>query len=1635
MTIISRCRFSGPVSGHGAPARRWGAGSGLLTGLLLGCLLVLASAFQAAPTHAQDGIMSRGDLVVTGFSGKVEPPAGVPLPPGVNALDETFIDINGAALKIFDVSNPGGPPQAQLINAPVKFQAFANDIGQVFGLAIDDAQFPNVYATATSAHGLQIVIPDVDGDGRPERIRLGQPGAQWMNGQFGVVRGGGPGTVWKIDGQTGNITKFADIASAGQPNSGPGLGNIAYDPDHKQLFVSDLDTGLIHRLDMNGADLGTFDHGIQGRPANGLPPAADDGARLDITNPAFDAEYPDSWGFTGSERRVWGLAYESGRLYYAVAEGPQVWSLGIAPDGSFSGDPRWELDLPADPKSYPVSDIAFQSPGLMILAQRGDITSQYSYAQYHQPRQNKVLRYRLESPDDPATPSRWVEVPEEYAIGFPATYRNTSGGIAVGFGYRQKADGSYGFGACRGSLWTTGDALRDNPVHAARLSGGGEFIVHGLQNNRLDLVRPGNEPPWEAYFVDYDSRFGDPQAAGWVGDVEIPPLCKPDLAVLKRTTLPRCEGEGRCNFTIEVENVSNVPYEGPVALHDVAQGGGKLVEYSPPPPAPGWQCDELMSGVFDCTHPDVTLMPGDKLTLDMVVQLPRGWTAPTYENCVSLRTPNYENDSNDVNNESCDYVPTCQPGDQYCQPDLRLRKWGRGTRCDNFGNCDYTVRITNVGAQDYTGPLAVHDYTLQPGATLVSWSPQPAWQCAPGGPDSWNCAHPAPVTLSPGEFRDLRMRINQPVAGWGRLQNCARIDWQGSWGDFNPSNDQDCGNLPICQPGDPACGPNLEITKKGLPRCDRGPADYYCSFEIEVRNVGAEDYFGPLNVNDTFIPNATLASHGPMPQWNCVDGGGGNVACNTLPQWLPAGAAENLYLAFTLPVAPPLPQPWQQNCARVQWTDNGVPHDGESCYWVSVCDPAVEVCPRDMSAEKYPSFGIGVGPTCYRGFRCTFEVIIGNLHHMPYIGPVSFTERPEFPLPIAEISPPYSCAAAGGGNYACSSPGAVFLGAGGWDFIPVGFDVPFDYPENTLRNCVTLTVGPPDNNFAGNDEMCAQVNLLDPPFFPVNLGPISNTTCELGASCNLPARIQNSGDLTFTGAAGVRGQLSPELQITAVNSQTPGMTCTKTGNASYECQGDNLTIKGGGAAEYEVIVSVPADYPHSQVSHIKNMIWPKLEDRDEYPENDAHTSIITIAQPKEQKPEPQPEPTPPPPPAAEPDLAVVKTANTTSCIGGYACSFRFTVTNVSAVPYNGPLTVTDTISPAATFSSASPWSCSASGGTVVCSNPGVSIPPGGSQTVTVNFTAPRRGSGTMQNCVALTWGVPPGSVVLNVQQALLAQGYNPGYPDGKMGPNTMNAIRSYQSAHGLAVTGQVDSALTASLFGSGQGDANPANDRSCVSVGLQQPATPQPQPQPQPEPLTCPSSYTLYMNKNDIPRGYEVIRKKTGGTVYYCARPRYEPVQPLTCPPGYQPFPDKNKIPRGWEIKRLQEGNQVLFCAKPPAAACRKGWIQVNNPLAVPGLVSQGYKIEVKNNLICALAPQPCTGGRVRNTRGQCVCPADKPEWNGKSCQPKYTVTPSPNTQHQGGSEMSTPQTQQPSRVPQLQINPNLLRLIPRQVQ
>lgn len=48
-----------------------------------------------------------------------------------------------------------------------------------------------------------------------------------------------------------------------------------------------------------------------------------------------------------------------------------------------------------------------------------------------------------------------------------------------------------------------------------------------------------------------------------------------------------------------------------------------------------------------------------------------------------------------------------------------------------------------------------------------------------------------------------------------------------------------------------------------------------------------------------------------------------------------------------------------------------------------------------------------------------------------------------------------------------------------------------------------------------------------------------------------------------------------------------------------------------------------------------------------------------------------------------------------------------------------------------------------------------------------------------------------GSDVLAVQQALIANGFNPGAADGIYGPQTANAVRAFQSAHGIQATGVV----------------------------------------------------------------------------------------------------------------------------------------------------------------------------------------------------------------------------------------------------
>lgn len=500
----------------GAPPRALALNAGMLA-LALAASLWLPPAARAQQTQ----IINPGSMAVTGFSGTLIPGIEEGLPPGVDPVDETFIDTGRATLRVFDVSALGGPPAGQLVNTPLPFEVLAGQIGQVFALTYDDgvrdgtpSGVPDLYAGATSLHGLRIVTPDADGDGRPERQRRGAAGASFMAGQFGEENGGGPGTIWRIDGITGAVSKFADIDA----DSGPGIGDVSFDKVHRQFFASDLDDGLIWRIDATGAVLDSFDHGVAGRPARGLAAVADDGSVMDIQGAAFDTEDPDSWGYTQDERRVWGVAFHGGRVYYAVGDEAEIWSVGIGRDGRFEADARWELTVEAD-EALPVTDIAFDSRGFMYLAQRGEVDNRYDYSRFADTGKGEVVRYWRESPDDPATESIWVPVPQEYAVGFPEGNRQSAGGIDLQYGY--DAEGLINPNACTDTIVKTGDRLRDNPALADQLAPGGPFAVHGVQLTATSLVKPANVPPFGSWFVDFDSFFDDAEVEGHVGDVEV----------------------------------------------------------------------------------------------------------------------------------------------------------------------------------------------------------------------------------------------------------------------------------------------------------------------------------------------------------------------------------------------------------------------------------------------------------------------------------------------------------------------------------------------------------------------------------------------------------------------------------------------------------------------------------------------------------------------------------------------------------------------------------------------------------------------------------------------------------------------------------------------------------------------------------------------------------------------------------------------------------------------------------------------------------------------------------------------------------------------------------------------------------
>lgn len=312
---------------------------------------------QSAPTRPTPA--SSGSLILTRIAGQEAGRAGRLALPAADAVVLQSAVPATTTKSLIQAGGPAGPSSALRVTA--------TEVGRVQSVSIEPISAGDrgvsrpayFYVAATAAFGLPIARKT---EGEIVALDRGEAGAEWHPGLFGP--GGGPGTIWRIDAVTGASRLFASADVSGVANAGAGLGQIVVDSRTRQLLAADRDSGMIHRFALDGASLGTYDHGTKGRPRARLPQAADrPEVRLLPSDPAFRPADPATWGLTDSSRRIWGLAVRDGRLYYAVAEGPEVWSVSLAVDGTIGDDARREARLDFLPAGSEVYKLAFDRHG------------------------------------------------------------------------------------------------------------------------------------------------------------------------------------------------------------------------------------------------------------------------------------------------------------------------------------------------------------------------------------------------------------------------------------------------------------------------------------------------------------------------------------------------------------------------------------------------------------------------------------------------------------------------------------------------------------------------------------------------------------------------------------------------------------------------------------------------------------------------------------------------------------------------------------------------------------------------------------------------------------------------------------------------------------------------------------------------------------------------------------------------------------------------------------------------------------------------------------------------------------------------------------------------------------------------
>ncbi|MEZ5875814.1 MAG: hypothetical protein R3D30_13695 [Hyphomicrobiales bacterium] len=1003
---------------------------------------------------------------------------------------------------------------------------------------------------------------------------------------------------------------------------------------------------------------------------------------------------------------------------------------------------------------------------------------------------------------------------------------------------------------------------------------------------------PPGWPPDVPYEPGYDPAPPPPDD-GW--PVPPPPYLETDLAI-EKSGPAQCQEGVNCTYTVKITNLGAIPYIGPLAVNDTMPPDATLAAASP-----GWHCDVAGQVVSCVTLGAAILDVGVSATLTLIILLPADVADDHVENCAAIDWFEMGTDDGpgDGNDHDCVDTPVTDGFD------LGIQKTGP-LQCVENSICTYLLLVTNFGPGEFDGVIAVHD-TLPANATL-----QPSffgWSCVQTDGEV-ECLS-ADLTLPSGGVEALFLEVKLPdgIAG-GSVENCAAIDWPTMGADDGAADahvDEDCHTVDVL---DGAGFFDLAVEKQGPAHCDEGGN---CTYTITVTNTGPDDYNGEILVQDATPAGSAFVA--ASPGWICLPPA---ITCRLAggPHLLHPDESRSIDLTIT--IAAPAPGDPVINCVSFPWGFGGLPADDDPGpggeFGADLrCVPTFIGAGFDLEIGK-------TGPAeCYEGGICEYDVRLTNHGPNPVGGAVAFIDTLPAGAALESMMGGWHCAPDAVGTVRCSLPPFAAIPSGAIETVTLGVRLPDPVAGDTVTNCAAITWdGTPAEPilFTGDDDPATDgPACVDTPVLAADLAPFGGTVCKLGETCKLDVEIENRGGRLFKGRAGLKGTLDPAVSISAIKSLTSGLTCEVTGNGTYECEADELTLKPDDAAKIEISIAIPGDFPHERIVHRKEMVWPDAQVKDPKPENDRHTSTIMIAQPEEpaapEEPEEEEEQEQPPPGP--------------ECVGGSIVSGECTCPKGTERKETGPNAYRCEKPPP-------PITCK--GGTV---RDGDCYCPKGTE---------RKKTGKYDYvCETLP---PPITCI-----------------DGRVDDGACICPKGYERKQ----TGKYaykceklpppitckDGTVKDGVCYCPKGYERKQIDK--YTYACEKP------------PITCKGG-TAKDGVCYCPKGYD--RKQTGTYAYECVAQ----APPPKCDKGWTEV-DRNKAKLlrllGWDIKEVSSGGKTILCGKaPPAPVCEGGSVK-NNKCYCPKGTEQKQTGPNAYKCVSTVPPLTCSGGSVKN--GQCYCP------------------------------------------------------------